>query len=133
MEEEEKERSLRGGPPQTRMGGEQVQRRCSEKHTQVKRGGEGLQKPPQTSSTHTSIAWPTKHQQLQQVPFIISVRSLQGVGADVGPLLQHLLGDLLDVGVVVLRGVWRESRGASAGEPPDRADGVRARYLRFCS
>lgn len=39
-----------------------------------------------------------------------SVGSFQGVGADVSPFRQHLLGDLLDVGVIVLRGVWREAR-----------------------
>lgn len=35
-----------------------------------------------------------------------SERPLQGVGADVGSVLQDVLGDLLDVGVIVLRRVW---------------------------
>lgn len=41
-----------------------------------------------------------------KVPWKSSVRSFQRMRADVGPVVQDLLGDLLDVGIVVLRRVW---------------------------
>lgn len=40
-----------------------------------------------------------------------SERPLQGVGADVGSVLQDVLGDLLDVGIIVLWRVWNRFTG----------------------
>ena len=41
--------------------------------------------------------------------------SVQRMSADVRPLLQNLLGDLLDAGVVVLRGVCNTEAWGSGG------------------